>query len=774
MSGTKVQLRYQRRIGGTGGGSFLPLVLMAEWTTSPSGTGRSLVGFERRLNLTTRDPKDIARLPVVMDFVAPPADAGPDPAVEERRRLEEERKRTRELAARRAVRSAYHELTNAVHAVNTVALGLRDVARKITPDGDGGILRIANPRQLAEDTADLVVAGAQADIVSKAIQVLDRDDGEGGSEEAFPVFSELRSLASEVSRLSEGSTGIVLVLPEDTPRLPVMEGKAVVDAGRSAIAHAIKHADKRCVVVAAGVSRETGRFTLEVVHEGKGLGRVSMRDITADLTAVGRGEASERLAVTGGTPLSGLRAQRLRLMAAVTTQLASDVDGTVDMMERSGVFRFAMSVPWRPPPAAQLEGDGIPELEATSRADFLRLARRDADAVAAAVRTVTGAGAAAAGGAEEEEDDQPVPPLLFATSVPAGIMPDAAMAVIMRDTPVASLFPKPEVDAETDAARASAAAKPGGRTREEREARRQTRKKERGGTEGGEVDTAVALRGRPEWETLRNRHILLIDDVATVRRHGDASLRRLGCTSVLLEDGDEIEGVLRAATRQFDAILLDIVMPRTDGGDICRMLRNKLKFSRPIIAMTGHTAATEVVRYFDMGFDVVLGKPFSVEDLATKLVEAFQRRGNAQRIRRVRARMDEDSDSKEIHASGAEAASARGSAVVVGRGGEAAGLQVTAVRARVGRNAMSASGEATPRVAASMDQALGAGDGNLRGRADLDDIGDTAEPMLGMQRGTTVGIERGGSSRQAASYGPRAKTAVLGGGAVRPPGHVDA
>jgi CheY-like chemotaxis protein len=58
---------------------------------------------------------------------------------------------------------------------------------------------------------------------------------------------------------------------------------------------------------------------------------------------------------------------------------------------------------------------------------------------------------------------------------------------------------------------------------------------------------------------------------------GEKFIEKLGCTCMLLEDGDEIDEALQASTRPFDAILLDIGMSRTDGAQVCQHLRQDLK-----------------------------------------------------------------------------------------------------------------------------------------------------------------------------------------------------
>lgn len=137
---------------------------------------------------------------------------------------------------------------------------------------------------------------------------------------------------------------------------------------------------------------------------------------------------------------------------------------------------------------------------------------------------------------------------------------------------------------------------------------------------GGGSRAVVGLDGEP----LR-MHVLLVDDMRVIRRQGELFLEQLGCTCITLEDGDEVESALRASPRPFDAIVLDIIMSRSDGALVCRTLREALGVRCPIIAMTGNTSSKDLQRYYAMGFDVVLPKPFTREAIGRALVEGRER-----------------------------------------------------------------------------------------------------------------------------------------------------
>ena len=117
--------------------------------------------------------------------------------------------------------------------------------------------------------------------------------------------------------------------------------------------------------------------------------------------------------------------------------------------------------------------------------------------------------------------------------------------------------------------------------------------------------------------------VMLVDDEKVNRRLGARMLERLGCKHVVLEDGDQVPGAL-AEHPDFDVVLMDIMMKRTDGAVVCKQLRDG-GCDLPIVAMTGATGVRDVERFMKAGFDLVLPKPFDMKKMGRALVEARQR-----------------------------------------------------------------------------------------------------------------------------------------------------
>ena len=88
--------------------------------------------------------------------------------------------------------------------------------------------------------------------------------------------------------------------------------------------------------------------------------------------------------------------------------------------------------------------------------------------------------------------------------------------------------------------------------------------------------------------------------------------------------GDGITGFEMAMNNQFDAILLDIMLPGKDGFTILKELRNA-GISTPVLMLTARGNTEDRVAGLDLGADDYLPKPFSFEELAARLRSILRR-----------------------------------------------------------------------------------------------------------------------------------------------------
>jgi two-component system response regulator MprA len=117
-------------------------------------------------------------------------------------------------------------------------------------------------------------------------------------------------------------------------------------------------------------------------------------------------------------------------------------------------------------------------------------------------------------------------------------------------------------------------------------------------------------------------NVLVVDDDTTVRDSIDRALRVNGFSVSLAGDGDEALAYLAAA--QFDAVILDLLMPCVDGLQVCRRLRGSGN-SVPILMLTARDAVPDRVTGLEAGADDYLVKPFALEELLARLRALLRR-----------------------------------------------------------------------------------------------------------------------------------------------------
>ncbi|SFO22452.1 two component transcriptional regulator, winged helix family [Pseudonocardia ammonioxydans] len=117
--------------------------------------------------------------------------------------------------------------------------------------------------------------------------------------------------------------------------------------------------------------------------------------------------------------------------------------------------------------------------------------------------------------------------------------------------------------------------------------------------------------------------ILVVDDDKAVRDSLRRSLAFNGYQVDLAEDGQV--ALDKLLTDRPDALVLDVMMPRVDGLEVCRRLRSAGD-ELPILVLTARDAVSDRVAGLDAGADDYLPKPFALEELLARLRALLRRR----------------------------------------------------------------------------------------------------------------------------------------------------
>lgn len=117
--------------------------------------------------------------------------------------------------------------------------------------------------------------------------------------------------------------------------------------------------------------------------------------------------------------------------------------------------------------------------------------------------------------------------------------------------------------------------------------------------------------------------ILVVDDDRAVRESLRRSLSFNGYSVDLAVDG--LDALDKIGGTRPDAVVLDVMMPRLDGLEVCRRLRSAGD-DLPILVLTARDTVSERVSGLDAGADDYLPKPFALEELLARLRALLRRR----------------------------------------------------------------------------------------------------------------------------------------------------
>ncbi len=121
-------------------------------------------------------------------------------------------------------------------------------------------------------------------------------------------------------------------------------------------------------------------------------------------------------------------------------------------------------------------------------------------------------------------------------------------------------------------------------------------------------------------------NVLVVDDDPDIRELVTFKLEQMGHTVTTENDGES--GLAAALASIPDLILLDVMMPKLTGIEVCQKLRDAAETAAvPVMLITAKAQEVDVERGFAAGADDYIVKPFSPRELATR-VEAMLARQN--------------------------------------------------------------------------------------------------------------------------------------------------
>ena len=122
--------------------------------------------------------------------------------------------------------------------------------------------------------------------------------------------------------------------------------------------------------------------------------------------------------------------------------------------------------------------------------------------------------------------------------------------------------------------------------------------------------------------SLQGKSILVIDDGEVERKIYSNALQSVGCQVRTCIDGTT--GLTTAVSESFDLILLDYMLPDTNGIEVCRKLKADVRTRDiPVIFLTGSMKPEGVITCYDAGADCYLTKPISSVTLIQQVRSAL-------------------------------------------------------------------------------------------------------------------------------------------------------
>jgi len=143
--------------------------------------------------------------------------------------------------------------------------------------------------------------------------------------------------------------------------------------------------------------------------------------------------------------------------------------------------------------------------------------------------------------------------------------------------------------------------------------------------------------------------ILVVEDEERVAQFVQKGLKEEGHAVDVSHDGEE--GGFLAEVNDYDLIILDLMLPKKNGIQVCRELRER-GVATPVLMLTARDSVEDRVRGLDAGADDYLAKPFAFEELLARVRALLRRRSESKSPTLKIANLELDPMSRQVHRGG--------------------------------------------------------------------------------------------------------------------------
>ena len=118
-------------------------------------------------------------------------------------------------------------------------------------------------------------------------------------------------------------------------------------------------------------------------------------------------------------------------------------------------------------------------------------------------------------------------------------------------------------------------------------------------------------------------HILLVEDEVNIASFIQRGLNEMGYETAVAYDGGD--GWTLAQSSKFDLLVLDIILPKLNGLELCAKYRQTFGYHTPVIILTALGTTEDVVKGLEAGADDYIVKPFSFQELGARIMALLRR-----------------------------------------------------------------------------------------------------------------------------------------------------